>query len=119
MYKKNSSSELTTFPEITYMNGHKGIHVRNGIYKLERPFRINRNEWAEDNMYADYCVIGTNYSEDYQECDIEYFTNTNYRYLSNKVVELREKNNTDDYGYIENIHETITKDYLGGITYEI
>lgn len=106
--------EKRQFPEIAYMNGHKGVHIKDGIYKLEQPFRINRDEWTEDKAYADYAVAPNNYSDDLKECDIIYFTNVASYILSNMVMEINNNNNNDDFGYLENTYTNREMELLGG-----
>lgn len=86
------------------MNGHKGIHVKDGVYKLEQPFRVNRNNWTHNKEYADYAVAPNNYSNDLRECDIVYFTNINSYGLSNMVIEINSNSSNDDFGYLQNLY---------------
>lgn len=108
----------TQYPEIAYMNGHKGIHVNDGVYKLEKPFRVNIDEWGNNEAYADYSVIGANYSNDYTECEIVYFTNCSRTALNNLKIDLMRSDNIQ-LGYIDNLNQTKDTILLGGLTYAI
>lgn len=102
------------YPQIAYMNGHKGIHIKDGIYKLEQPLRINRNAWIHNKEYADYVVAPNNYSSDLRECDIIYFTNINSYGLSNMIIEINNDNHNDDFGYLQNLYTNRHTELLGG-----
>lgn len=64
---------ITKFPEINYLNGHEGVHIGDGVYKVKQPFRIKRFEWINARENSGCAIIGDNYSEDYSECDVVYF----------------------------------------------
>ena len=59
---KRKKKKEKVFPETIYLNGEKGTHIGNGIYKVETPFRINRLKWVKDDINSGYAIIGTNYT---------------------------------------------------------
>lgn len=77
------------------------IEVSKHVFKVAEPFRINRHEWANDRENRGYAIIGTNYSEDYSECDVIYYTEFEYGVLGDIVCELKEKEKREDFGYMQ------------------
>lgn len=77
------------------------IEVSKHVFKVAEPFQINPDTWVHDEANAGYAIIGTNYSKDCKRCDVIYYTEYMYGELGNMVCELIEKNDSDDYGYIQ------------------
>lgn len=75
------------------------VEVEKGIFKVAKPFRINRDEWVNDEANGGYAVMCTNYSEDYNECDVVYYTEYAYGRISDLAIELNEKEHAEKYGY--------------------
>ena len=103
------------FAEEAYLNGHKGSHIANGVYKVENPFEINCTQWVKDKDNSGYTVIGADYSSDLEKCKIVYFTNCDYgrSYIGKLLQELNEKE-PEQYGYIQCIYGDADIDRLGG-----
>ena len=74
--------------------------IEKDIYKVQYPFRINISDWINNKNNSGYAVIGTNYSDDYEQCDVVFYTTSQYGKLGKLVRRL---NNTEnkDYGYIQ------------------
>ena len=93
------------FAEEAYLNGHKGSHVSNGVYKVDIPFIINCDQWVKDKNNKGYTIIGTEYSDDLTMCKVDYFTNCNFgrSYIGKLLQELNERE-PEQYGYIQCIY---------------
>lgn len=105
------------FPDVAFMGEHKGNHVGDGIYKLEKPFRVSIAEWADDRTYADFVIAPNNYSDDFEACDVVYFANINYHKLEALVRELNAdiKSEEEEFGVVYNSWSNREQERLGGI----
>ena len=103
------------FPEEAYLNGHKGTHVSNGVYKVDSPYDINCAQWVKDRNNTGYIIIGADYSDDFEECSVVYFANSDSgcSYIGKLLQELNERE-PDRYGYIQCIYGDTDIDRLGG-----
>lgn len=71
------------------------------VFKIVSPKRIDRKKWLRDKNNAGLAFIGTNFSDDYSECDIVYITKSGYGNLSALTEKLGEK-----YGYNQCLYTT-------------
>ena len=103
---------------VSTINGYTATHVRDGIYKVETPFRINIDEWTHDESNYNYTILGANYSTDYSTCEIHYFTKEPH----NKILILMNEINggdPDKYGYIQCLRTDMPPRIGGGIIFGI
>lgn len=74
--------------------------IEKDIYKVQYQFRINISDWINDKNNSGYAIIGTNYSDDYEQCDIVFYTTSQYGKLG-KLVRILNKTESKEYGYIQ------------------
>ena len=80
------------------LNGRVGTHIKDGIYKVKNPYRVNIDDWGHDKVNHNCTIIGANYSDDYTECDVHYFTKDINSPVSDFVNELN-KGKSKEYGF--------------------
>ncbi len=100
------------------INEHPAVLIDDNIFKIEKPFRINITAWSKNKANRNYAIIGCNYSDDYEECDVCYYTKTDYGKLGALMQKLN-KEKGGGYGYIQCMYYDDPLDRIGGAFVEV
>ena len=79
------------YPEISYFRGHKGIHLYDGIYKIEEPYVCTvRQVFNPDNK--DYIILADHMDYDINIVCVKYFVHRENIYSIDKLVLFKRHN---------------------------
>ena len=106
------------YPDKINIDGNIATHINDGIYKVDNPYTIKVDDWANNKENYNCAIIGTDYSADYTTCKVVYFTNKSAGELLNFLNKLNENSQTK-YGYTSCIYHDYPELILGGYIFDL